>query len=216
MLLQIGLASGHPVASHWSVRVALQEIYPDVDITGSVFELSDKVASCAGGVATLDLFLNLVARQNSEECAQSTAAALVCSSIRDKHHEQTMSLSCRVACPSPHLEQAVDLMHRHVDAAISPSWIASQIGISTRHLERLFAKYLNMTPKAYSTKLRLELARTMLQQTRLAIAEVSLATGFQNTSHFSRLYKRRFAITPYSERGLTAVQQPEVAKVCLE
>ncbi len=203
VLLQCGLASGHPIAAHWSVLLALQETYPDVEITRSVFELTDKVASCVGGTATVDLFLNLVARHNSDDCAQTAAATLACSSIRDKHHEQTMSMSCRVGCPSPHLEQAVNLMHRNTENPVSPARIASLVGISTRQLERLFSKHLGLPPKAYSTKVRLEQARTLLQQTRLPIVEVSFATGFQSTSHFSKLYKRRFSISPSCERGLT-------------
>ncbi len=216
VLLQCGLASGYPVSSHWSVSMALQETYPDIDITRSVFELTDKVSTCAGGVAALDLFLNLVAHQNSEDCAQSTAAALVCSSIRDKHHEQTMSLSCRVGCSSPYLDKAVDLMHRNIETVASPSWIAGQIGISTRQLERLFKRHLGLSPKAYSTKLRLEHARVLLQQTRLSIIEVYLATGFQNLGHFSKLYKQRFSITPTSERGLTGAQKPAATRIYLE
>ncbi len=212
VLLQCGLTFGQPVASHWSLGMALQETYPESQITRSIFEMSDKLASCAGGSATVDLFLNLVAQQNSKDCAQRTSAALVCSSIRDKHNEQTMSLSCRVGCSSRHLEQAVDLMYGSLESPESPSCIARQIGISTRQLERLFAKHLGLSPKAYSTKLRLEHARTLLQQTRLPVVEVCLASGFQNTSHFSKLYKRRFAISPTSERGLTEANTADIGR----
>lgn len=204
LLAAIGLTQGQSIASHWQTAIALQEVYPETKFSQSIFNLSEKVMSCPGGAATLDLFLNLVARQNGHEIAQSTAAMLVCSSIRDMNNEQTLAPSCRIGHQNRHLEKALERIHKSVEKPLSPTRLALDVGVSTRQLERLFSKYLHMSPKSYITKIRLEHARTLLQQTRLSVLETALATGFQSTSHFSKLYKNRFGITPTVERGLTS------------
>ncbi|WP_299923724.1 GlxA family transcriptional regulator [uncultured Pelagimonas sp.] len=202
LLAQTGLSSGQSIASHWSTAPALQESFPNADITQSIFEISDKVITCPGGATALDLFINVVSQHNGISCAQTVAGDLACSSIRDKHTEQTFSIACQFGRQSHHLEQAIQVMKTSIEDPISPSQVAVQVGVSSRQLERLFSKHLNMSPKAFSTKLRLERARILLQQTDLAMIDVAIATGFQNTTHFSKLYKRRFGVTPSNERGV--------------
>ncbi|WP_136439349.1 GlxA family transcriptional regulator [Pacificoceanicola onchidii] len=209
LLASVGLTQGQKIASHWQTALALQEVHPDTEFTQSVFELSEKVISCPGGAATLDLFLTLVAQQNDDDVAQAAAASLICSNIRDKHNEQTMALSCRFGHLNKHMTMAIERIHSSIEMPLSSGEIASEIGVSTRQLERLFSKHLRMSPKTYINKIRLEYARTLLQQTRLSVMEIALATGFQNTSHFSKLYKNRFAVTPTVERGLSASKNRE-------
>ena len=94
-------------------------------------------------------------------------------------------------------------MEETLESPISPNQIAAQINISTRQLERLFAKYLNVTPKGHYIRLRLENARLLLQ-TDIKTIEVAMACGFNGASHFSKLYKKQFGITPSHEHGFGA------------
>jgi len=100
-----------------------------------------------------------------------------------------------------HLANAIAMMRDSLEDPMSPAIIASEIGISTRQLERLFGKYLNSSPKKYFLEMRLDRARHLLLQTEMSIVDVAMACGFQSTGHFSRVYRTNFGVTPMLQKG---------------
>ena len=102
------------------------------------------------------------------------------------------------------LSKALSYMQETWEEPVSPSVIARQVGISTRQLERLFSRYLGMTPKTYMMVLRLERARVLLQQTQMRVIDVATACGFSTQSVFSKHYRRHFGIAPREEKVVLA------------
>jgi transcriptional regulator GlxA family with amidase domain len=51
-------------------------------------------------------------------------------------------------------------------------------------------------------EVRLQQSKALLKQSNLSIAEIAFAVGYQDTSHFSALFKRVNAITPNEYRHL--------------
>lgn len=202
VLAEAGLTSGQSVAAHWAIAPALREEYPDSDVQESVFQLEQRALTCAGGGATLDFFLSLVAQRQDTDCAHATAASLACSHIRDADSAQVISTACRHGRKSAHLTSAIEMMTDSLETPHSTRSIAAEIGISQRQLERLFSRHLNTTPKAYNDSLRLDRARCLLQQTQLSTMDVSVACGFHSVSHFSKRYRARFGNSPDAETGL--------------
>ncbi|WP_282182957.1 GlxA family transcriptional regulator [Aliiroseovarius marinus] len=202
ILAQAGLLPEKKIAAHWAISTAIQETFPEIDVCEQVYEAKGKAMTCAGGLATLDMFLALISEHQGVECAHDAAAALVCSNIRDQENEQTLSLSCRLGSQSEHLIAAVELMKDTLEHPLPSAEIAQRVGVSGRQLERLFAKHLGMSPKSYNDKLRLERARRLLQQTNMTPLEIAVANGFTSTTHFSKLYRKRFGASPYAERGV--------------
>lgn len=73
--------------------------------------------------------------------------------------------------------------------------LARMASYSSHHFLRTFKSVYLETPHAYLVKQRLQRARRLLGQGRLAITEVALASGFENPSAFSRLFHQRFGVT---------------------
>ncbi|MBE1283326.1 MAG: helix-turn-helix domain-containing protein [Rhodobacteraceae bacterium] len=196
-----GLLSERRVTTHWSLRSATREICPDVELEGSIYTIEDKRITCAGGAAVLDMMLQLVSKQHGVEVATAVSDRLIYTVPRSADSTQTISDHCRTGVRHEKLSAALRIMRAELEDPWTPSQIAEQVGLSTRQLERLFSKYLNATPKVFYTRLRLENARSMLQQTDMKIIEVGLANGFTSQSHFSRVYRKVFGISPNAERG---------------
>src|SRR5438270_2020190 len=89
------------------------------------------------------------------------------------------------------------------DPSLTPAKIASTVGISVRHLHRLFnAK--GHTVSGRIRERRLEQCGADLSDARLrikTITEIAFLWGFSDSAHFSRLFKNRFGICPYSFRS---------------
>ena len=203
-LAKAGVLHGSEVSTHWTYRNMLRETFDELEVARSIYQLGPNQFTCAGGLATLDLMLQLIRRDYDDDVATWVADNLVCSMPRTGEHEQTFSQTTRTGERNTKLARAVQIMEETLESPISPNQIAAQINISTRQLERLFAKYLNVTPKGHYIRLRLENARLLLLQTDMKTIEVAMACGFNGASHFSKLYKKQFGITPSQERGFGA------------
>jgi AraC-like DNA-binding protein len=75
--------------------------------------------------------------------------------------------------------------------------LARALGITPRHLQRLFAAQLGRSPREWLNEQRLLAARQMLRQAR-AVKEVAYALGFSSLPQFSRDFRSRFGVRPSS------------------
>jgi AraC-like DNA-binding protein len=73
------------------------------------------------------------------------------------------------------------------------------LGISARHLQRIFACNIGSTPQEWLSEQRLLAARDLLGGT-CRVKEVAFSLGFRTVSQFSRDFKDRFGVTPTRRR----------------
>jgi transcriptional regulator GlxA family with amidase domain len=92
-------------------------------------------------------------------------------------------------------------MQREIENPVPLSKVAAQVGLSSRQLERLFLRHLQMTPLRFYMQLRVERARELLLYSDRPVLEVAVAAGFASTSHFASWYKRVFGMKPSEVRG---------------
>jgi len=87
-----------------------------------------------------------------------------------------------------------------VEENISLSELASEAGLSPYHFARAFKKSVGMAPHQYQIHLRMELAQSLLVSSPLMIGEVAQKVGYNDLSYFTRLFRRRFGVTPRDYR----------------
>lgn len=199
-----GLLDGRKCTIHWENHDAFEEDFPEVELTKSVYVVDRKRYTAAGGMASLDLMLNIIASDHDQELANTVADQLIYTSIRTDRDEQRLSIPTRIGVRHPKLSTVIQMMQDNIEEPVSPSMLARDVGMSTRQLERLFRRYLNRSPKRYYMELRLQKARNLLMQTDMSVINVALACGFASPSHFSKCYRAHYDTTPYRERGSQA------------
>ncbi len=74
--------------------------------------------------------------------------------------------------------------------------LAGLLGVSARHLRRLFAEHLGLTPDQLARSTRLHFARRLLDDTDLSITDVAFAAGFGSLRQFNRDCREVFRATP--------------------
>ena len=201
-----GLLDGKRATIHWENHDSFTEAFEEVELTKSVFVVDGNRLSTAGGTASIDMMLKLIADQNGEALASEIADQLIYSSIRTDQDTQRLSVPTRIGVRHPKLSAVIQVMEQNLEEPISPSTLAKDVGLSTRQLERLFRRYLNRSPKRYYMELRLSKARNLLMQTDMSVINVALACGFASPSHFSKCYRAHYNTTPYRERGAQATR----------
>jgi AraC family transcriptional regulator, glycine betaine-responsive activator len=202
VLAEAGLLDGYKCTIHWENLPGFTEAFPDIDVTGGLFEIDEDRFSSAGGTTALDLMLSLITSQHGPDMAAQVAENILHSPIRHHSENQRLSLPARIGARHPKLVSIIEKMEDNLEDPLSPSLLAKQAGLSTRQLERLFRRYLDRSPKRYYLELRLKKARSLLLQTGMSVINVALACGFSSPSHFSKCYRAFYGRTPYRERGV--------------
>ncbi|MGC4048595.1 MAG: helix-turn-helix transcriptional regulator [Paludibaculum sp.] len=102
--------------------------------------------------------------------------------------------------PPSWLKTARTLIHDRCAETISVSEIAQAVGVHPVHLARTFREFFQCTPGDYLRHCRLEHAAGLLRRPDRPIAEVALDAGFADQSHFSKAFRKVFAVSPSEYR----------------
>ena len=89
---------------------------------------------------------------------------------------------------------ALDGEHCDVEA------LAGRLGVGSRQLRRLFQRHLGASPIAVAQTRRVLFAKQLLQDTRLSMTEVALASGFSSVRRFNATFRNLFRRPPSALR----------------
>ena len=78
--------------------------------------------------------------------------------------------------------------------------LASSLGITSRHLRRIFQTTFGLTPISYEQSQRLLLAKRLLTDTHLSMAHIAQASGFTSQRRFNDCFVQRYRLTPIKLR----------------
>ncbi|GAP36823.1 Ada metal-binding domain-containing protein [Piscinibacter sakaiensis] len=81
---------------------------------------------------------------------------------------------------------------------------AARLGVSERHLRRIFATEHGVTPLQYLQTRRLLLAKQLLTDTALPVAQVALAAGFRSLRRFNAAFAQHYRLSPTRLRAAGA------------
>jgi transcriptional regulator GlxA family with amidase domain len=200
ILARAGLLDGYRCTIHWEDREQLIEEFPHIIVSPNLFELDRDRYTCSGGTASMDMLLFLIGREHGMDLASAISEHFVCERIRLSDEVQRVPLKVRLGTQQPNLIEAVTLMEANIEEPLSTDDLAHHVGVSRRHLERLFKQNLQQVPSQYYLELRLGRARVLLRTDDKPILQVGLMCGFSSASYFSTAYRNHFGLTPRQER----------------
>ncbi|CAG0969996.1 putative bifunctional transcriptional activator/DNA repair enzyme AlkA [Burkholderiales bacterium] len=91
---------------------------------------------------------------------------------------------------------AVDLIESGAMDEGGLARLAGRVGVSDRHLRRVFDAEFGVSPVEYAQTHRLLLAKRLLTDTRLPVTDVALASGFSSVRRFNALFRERYRMAP--------------------
>ncbi|MDP3223664.1 MAG: AlkA N-terminal domain-containing protein, partial [Rubrivivax sp.] len=84
----------------------------------------------------------------------------------------------------------------HSGQAVALPQLASRLGVTDRHLRRIFQATHGVAPHAYLTTQRLLLAKQLLTDTTQPVTQVALASGFDSLRRFNAAFVERYRFNP--------------------
>ena len=202
LLARADLLGGYRCTIHWENLASLREEHPDITVTSELFEIDRDRYTCSGGVAPLDMMLNLIQAEHGSPLAVAISEEFICERIRGRNDRQRVPLKHHLGTSQPKLVEAISLMEANIEEPMSLDELSRHVGLSRRQLERLFQKHVRCVPTRYYLELRLARARQLLLQTTRPIVDIAFACGFVSAPHFSKCYRDRYGVPPREERRL--------------
>jgi AraC family transcriptional regulator len=106
------------------------------------------------------------------------------------------------------LEEARDRIHAELAFRPSLSTLARSVGVHPVTLARAFRQAFGCTVGEYVRHLRIERSAHQLAATGLSLAEIALAAGFSDQSHFSNAFRQHTGLSPSKFRKALHPSKP--------
>jgi transcriptional regulator GlxA family with amidase domain len=100
------------------------------------------------------------------------------------------------------LRRVKDHIEAHLDNNLALETLAALAGLSVHHFARSFRQSAGMSPHRYILQRRIKRASELLTNTDIPLAEIALAVGFSDASHFSRSFLDHVGLAPSEFRRL--------------
>ena len=142
-----------------------------------------------------------IAAADSKQYADSMAIALGAHLIQRYGSKQSIVKQYSGGLTPSQLRVVIEYIQNHLDRELSLNTLASLIHISSHYFASLFKQSLGISPHKYVTQCRLTKAKQLLHRD-LEIAFICQEVGFKNQSHFTRVFRQYFKITPKAYRKL--------------
>lgn len=99
------------------------------------------------------------------------------------------------------INQFEKLLDQHFKSEKSPSFYASKMSITLKHLNRICKNILNETATQMITKRIILEAKRMLIDKNKTVSEIADELGYINYSYFAKLFKKHSGLTPTEFRS---------------
>ncbi|MET0597695.1 MAG: GlxA family transcriptional regulator [Mesorhizobium sp.] len=209
LLGRAGLLEGRAATTHWEDMEDFAAAFPEADVRPDRYVIDGPVFTTGGASPTFDLMLHLIRMRLGMAVALDVASVFIYDQAKAATDAQPLVSLGRLDGWDPRLAQAIRLMEAHVDAPLTTAAIARRVGVTPRALELIFRRSIGETPGAYSLRLRLNAARRLVLDTRLAMADIAARTGFSSGAAFSRAFARSFGLPPVRLRRVPDPSAPQ-------
>ena len=100
------------------------------------------------------------------------------------------------------MKQVLSFIEEQLSEDLSLERVADVAGISSSHMNMLFRQSMGLPVHQYVIQRRVELAKDLLLDSGMSMAEIALAAGFTHQSHMARHMRRVLGIPPRAMKRL--------------
>lgn len=200
ILAEAGLLDGLQATTHWQYTAHLQTRYPRIKVVGDRIFVTDGKAWTSAGIASgIDLALALIENDNGPNLAREVARLLVVPYRRSGGQSQFSAMS-QMEPESDRIRMALNFAREHLKETLPIERLADAARLSVRQFGRAFRRETGETPAKAVERLRVEAARTRLQEGTEPIEQIAIAVGFIDPERMRRAFIKLHGHPPQSIR----------------
>jgi AraC family transcriptional regulator len=105
--------------------------------------------------------------------------------------------------------RAKEVLAAHLAGQVALQEVADACSLSVSHFSRAFRETTGLAPYQWLMRHRIEAAKSAMQDARLSLADIALACGFSDQSHFTRVFSKQMGISPGCWRRYADIRPTE-------
>lgn len=200
ILHRAGLMNGYRCCVSWFHHADYLEQFDGlVPVSDQIFVIDRDRLTCSGGVSSAHLAAALVEKHVGIAQARKSLQIMIIDEAARADKAQP-GIPLDFVSADDLIMRSLHHMHQNIETPLTIADIARRVGIARRSLERRFKQLLGRSPSDCYIVMRLDQADLLLKNTEQTIAAIATATGFCDTSHFTRTYRRHRGSLPSHER----------------
>jgi len=186
-----GLLNDTECTTHWRRIEQLQTTFPKAKVlTDILFKKSNNIYTSAGISSGIDLALFILEELKGAFFTHKVARGLVVYYRRnDNHTQKSIYLDYRNHI-NPKIHEVQDYMINNLSADNSVEELADLVAMSPRNLSRVFKEKTGTTIVEYLTLLRIEFAKTLVNNPEYTIEYIASQCGFKSARQLQRILKK--------------------------
>ena len=203
LLAATGLLDGMDATIHWAYAPTLSRHYPTLRVHAGrslvVSGVGQRIVMGGGGTSHMDLILYLIGRFVGIKEALEVAKAFAIN-WHDAGQRPFASLLTGTQTTDGLIAKCQEWAAGHYEAASPVGAMTRLSGLPERTFVRRFAKATGLSPLEYVHSLRLEEAKQMLETEDTPIEAIAQQVGYEDSSFFGSLFRRKVGLTPAQYR----------------
>ena len=203
LLAECGMLDGLRATTHWLFCEQFAQEYPEVKVEPDRIYIRENAIYTSGGItAGIDLALALVEEDWGSEIANRVARFLLVFFRRPGGQSQFSSFIPVEAKTRMDVRELQGWIIDNPSADLSVEALAERLSMSPRNFSRVFLKEVGSTPASFVEQVRINVARSKIEQTKLPLKLICEQCGFGSDEQMRRVFQRHLKVSPqdYRER----------------
>lgn len=201
LLAATGLLEGKTCSTHWNVAADFKRLFPNINLQPDKLITADKgIYTNGGAYSFLNLILFLVEKYFDRQ------TAIYCSKIFQIDIDRTSQSPFFIFQTQKNHDdemvcEAQTYIEENLSNRISFEELALKLATSRRNFDRRFIKATGNTPVEYLQRVKVEVAKKILEKGRKSIFEVMDEVGYLDDKAFREVFKKITGLSPLDYRA---------------
>jgi len=200
VLAEAGVLDGRRATLHWAHAANFKSRFPKVHTDEDRIFINDgPFWTSAGMTAGIDLILAMLEADLGAETSKMVAKLLVMNQRRlggQRQHSALLDMTPR----SDRIASVLAHIRHNLRNTLSIEELAAVAHLSPRQFSRAFLTETGESPARAVERIRLEVARFMIEEGRHTVSEIAIETGFHGRERMRRAFLRTFGAPPQALR----------------
>jgi transcriptional regulator GlxA family with amidase domain len=193
VLAHAGLLDGRQCTTHWKLVERLRRLVPRASVLENRLFVDDHgLVTSAGVAAGIDMALALVEQDHGPLVVARVAREMVVYLRRSGESEQLSIYLDHRTHLHPGIHHVQDFIIQHPSLSPRLHELAQIAAMSPRNLTRVFSRATGITPKQFASKVKLQVARDLIDDPQRTVQSIASSCGFEDARQLRRLWKKTF------------------------
>lgn len=194
VLAEAGLLNDRESTTSWWLSPKFSARYRDTNVNSNrMITLDDRIICAGAGAAYFDATLAIISTTAGPWLSEMVASYFVVD--RRRASQSAYMIPAHLISADPKIMQADRIIRQNISSKINIERLANELALSERSFHRRLVAVTGLSPRAYISAVRMEIAKNLVLSGKLSVDEIAEKVGYLDTNAFRRAFKSEVGMT---------------------